>query len=76
MPIPKPKKGETRKDHMARCMGNPTMVREYPDEKQRAAVCGSAWEQKHALLAAVMRARGLRPCDCDKVWDQLDEGAD
>jgi len=39
MPIPKPNPGETEAKFISRCMGNDTMVREYPDQKQRAGVC-------------------------------------
>ena len=31
MPLPTPKPREDRKDFMARCMGNPTMIKEYPN---------------------------------------------
>jgi hypothetical protein len=46
MPIPSPKKDEEQKDFISRCMGNDTMNKEYPDEKQRAAVCYSQWKEK------------------------------
>jgi len=39
MPIPKPEKNEDRKKFISRCMGNDTMVKEYPDNKQRIAIC-------------------------------------
>jgi hypothetical protein len=39
MPIPTPKQGENCKDFVKRCMKNPTMVKEYPDIKQRYAIC-------------------------------------
>ena len=39
MPIPKPRQGESTDDFMGRCMGNDTMLAEYPDQSQRAAVC-------------------------------------
>jgi HK97 family phage prohead protease len=44
MPIPKPNKGESHKDFDERCMGDDTMVKEYPDEKERYAICQSQWE--------------------------------
>lgn len=46
IPIPKPKSGEKEKDFMDRCMSNDTMNDEYPDEKQRFAVCQTAWKDK------------------------------
>lgn len=38
-PLPLPNKDERKKDFIIRCMGDRTMISEYPDEKQRYAVC-------------------------------------
>ena len=46
MPIPKPKKNEDKDTFLERCMGNDTMVEEYPDEDQRYAICNSQWKDK------------------------------
>jgi len=46
MPIPKPRSGESEKDFISRCMGDDVMVSEFPDAKQRAAVCYSQWRRK------------------------------
>lgn len=46
MPLPKPKKDENHDDFIARCMGNDVMLSEYPDEKQRYAVCQTQWDDK------------------------------
>ncbi len=46
MPLPKPKKGEKHDDWMDRCMGDGVMLSEFPDEKQRAAVCQQQWDDK------------------------------
>ena len=46
MPIPKPHKEEKQKDFISRCMGNPTMTKEFKDSKQRSAVCYSQWRGK------------------------------
>jgi len=53
MPIPKPKTNEDKFDFISRCMGNDDMKSEYPDEKQRAAVCNAAWDERNANLAIV-----------------------
>lgn len=45
MPIPNKKKGESQQDFVSRCMGNKTMLSEFPDQKQRAAVCYSKWRR-------------------------------
>lgn len=42
MPIPeRNKKDESPNDFMSRCMDNETMKKEFPDQKQRVAVCMS-----------------------------------
>lgn len=41
MPLPEPKATEKTPAFVSRCMADPTMTKEYPDEKQRAAVCYS-----------------------------------
>jgi len=46
MPIPKPRKNETKDDFLDRCMGNDTMNDEYPDNKQRYAVCQTQWKER------------------------------
>ncbi|NDG28579.1 hypothetical protein EB118_00550 [bacterium] len=39
MPIPSRKKDEQKDNFVSRCMSNETMKKEYPDEKQRVAIC-------------------------------------
>lgn len=39
MPLPKRKPGERKKEFIIKCMDDPKMVSEYPDNKQRAAIC-------------------------------------
>ena len=39
MPIPVPNDGETQEEFIRRCMSNDLMVEDFPDEKQRFAVC-------------------------------------
>ena len=45
MPMPKPKSDESHDDWMDRCMGDDVMVGEFPDDKQRAAVCEQQWKK-------------------------------
>jgi hypothetical protein len=45
MPLPSPGSGEDRKGWLDRCMGEPVMNEEYPDNKQRYAVCNSLWDR-------------------------------
>jgi hypothetical protein len=47
MPLPKPRAGESQQDFHSRCMGDETMMSDFPDQKQRNAVCCSQWDEKH-----------------------------
>lgn len=47
MPIPTPEHDEEEQDFVSRCMGNKVMNDDYPDQKQRAAICYSQWREKH-----------------------------
>ena len=39
MPIPEPRSVEAEKAFISRCMGNSTMVKDFPEQDQRSAVC-------------------------------------
>lgn len=56
MPIPTPKKGQSKSEFISQCMGNPTMINEFPDQKQRAAVCYSKYEDKKSKASYVIKA--------------------
>lgn len=45
MPIPAPGKEETREKFVSRCMSNSVMKSEFPENKQRLAVCFSKWKE-------------------------------
>jgi len=45
MPIPVPRKGESRKEYINRGMSNDTMKKEYPNGDQRLAVLFSTWRR-------------------------------
>lgn len=49
MPLPKPRPAESRDDFLSRCMGNSTMVTDFPNNRQRYAVCIGLWDKKKAL---------------------------
>ena len=71
MPIPKPSQNEDDKKFVARCMSNETMKKEYPDNKQRVAIClGQTKRKSQSLLSSVLDILGLslsyEDCtDCD-----------
>lgn len=69
MPIPERKKDEDRQSFVARCMGNETMKKEYPDNKQRVAIClGQTKKSKSSLLDSVLDILGFSISynDCDE----------
>ncbi len=41
MPLPKPAKGEKSSAFISRCMADETARKDFPDQKQRVAVCNS-----------------------------------
>lgn len=46
MPLPTPRKGQTQKEWVSACMANETLLKDYPDTKQRLAVCYSIWARR------------------------------
>lgn len=44
--MPKPEPLETMSDFITRCMDDDTMKEEYPNERQRVAVCAKQWTTK------------------------------
>ena len=48
MPLPKPNtnKPESKKQFISKCMGNPTTNKDFPDNKQRYAVCNNIWDKR------------------------------
>lgn len=47
MPLPKPKKDESKDEFVSRCMGNSTMKNEFPKQVQLNAVRNQQWEQRN-----------------------------
>jgi hypothetical protein len=45
-PMPPKKKDESKEDYVSRFMSDKEMVKDYPDEKQRAAVAYKTWGEK------------------------------
>lgn len=46
MPLLKPSKNEKQSEFISKCMGDSTMNKDFPDQKQRAAVCYSQFKRK------------------------------
>ena len=47
MPIPQPQPGEQEEAFIRRCMADDTMRTEYPDLRQRLAVCSAQGENNN-----------------------------
>lgn len=52
MPLPNPNKNEKQGDFISRCAGNETMNKDFPETKQRVAVCYSQWKKAKASAMA------------------------
>lgn len=57
MPVPSPNKGEKEADFISRCMGDSAMNKEYPDNKQRSAVCYSQFKKNEESLGLDEKGR-------------------
>ncbi len=53
MPIPSPRKGQSQKEFISKCMGDSVMVKEY-DQEQRAAICYQKWRDKTKKAATLI----------------------
>jgi len=67
MPTPKRKPNEDNQKFVSRCMGDETMKKDYPETKQRVAVClGQTKKTKSSLLYQVLEILGLSfAFDCE-----------
>jgi hypothetical protein len=68
MPIPKPEKNEDRQKFVSRCMGDDVMKKDYPDSKQRVAVClGQTKKTKGSIFNQFLETLGfLIAFDCEE----------
>ena len=57
MPFPKPQNNENHDDFIERCMSDSVMLDEYPDEKQRYAVCQSQLDEETNTMTAQIERR-------------------
>ena len=63
MPIPKLGKKEDKQKFVARCMGDETMKKEYPNNQQRIAICLGQTKVTH-LLDKVLSVLGFSCSSC------------
>lgn len=68
MPIPKPNDNEDSQKFVSRCMGDEIMKKDYPDSKQRAAIClGQTKQSKSGLVDQVLEILGfITSLDCEE----------
>lgn len=71
MPIPQRKQNEDKNKYVSRCMGNETMKKEYPDSKQRVAICLGQTRTKGNLLEEVHDNLLASNCSWDDEWDEF-----
>lgn len=89
MPIPKPRKGETERDFIDRCMGDGITVRDFPDTEIRSGVCFSQWRNRdksgntmmlHKYLDSELELKAVRQSGefegYGSVFNNVDEGRD
>ena len=53
--MPYPVKAESKEDYISRFMASPEAQKDYPDQKQRAAVAYSLWERKDNDMMATLK---------------------
>lgn len=72
MPIPNPEKKEDKQKFVSRCMSNPKMKEEYPDAKQRVAIClGQTKKSSSTLIENVHDNLLASNCSWDDEWDEF-----
>jgi len=50
MPLPSPQGKQNRNSFVSSCMDDEVMKKEFPDPKQRGAVCHSKWEKAKGTI--------------------------
>jgi len=71
MPLPTPRDEEEQSAFINRCMGDELMNSEYPDQKQRVAVCYSQWRRRKEGEVFHYFARLHSPFAVDGKWYAL-----
>lgn len=73
MPIPQPEDQENQQHFMARCMSNEAMKNEYPESKQRVAVCMSQAETQmgSSLMDQLQTSWIAKNCEWDDEWNEF-----
>jgi hypothetical protein len=69
MPIPNKRKDQDPKKFLSTCMGNPTMKKEYPDQKQRVAIC--IQQSKADLINQADLHQQYATASWDEEWNEF-----
>ncbi len=67
MPLPMPKKNQEEDSFIASCMSSDTMSKEYPNQKQRTAICYSLFNRKKKKNEGSMHETKWDENDVSKV---------
>jgi hypothetical protein len=54
MPLPSPQKQEKRSEFVSRCIGDDQTAKDFPDQKQRIAICYTQWDSAKKEATAVV----------------------
>jgi hypothetical protein len=71
MPIPNKNKNEDKQKFISRCMGDKVMKKDYPDVKQRVAVCLGKTRTKGDIVSEVHDSLLAANCEWDDEWDEF-----
>ena len=73
MPIPKRNPNEDKQKFVSRCMGSEVMKKDYPDTKQRVAICLGQTRQKSKsdLIEEVHDELFAKNCSWDDEWNEF-----
>lgn len=72
MPIPSRKQNEDKNKFVSRCMGDSVMKKDYPDSKQRVAIClGQTRKNKGCLIEDVQDELFIAHSIWDDEWDEF-----
>lgn len=73
MPIPSKKENEDNQKFISRCMSNDTMKKDYPDSKQRIAICLGQTRKRNSssLIEAVHNELLAGNCAWDDEWNEF-----
>lgn len=64
MPLPKVRPNEKQKDFISRCAGDKLMNKEYPDAKQRVAIC-------YEIYRRALKKKRAKGSEEEPTWEEI-----